>query len=65
MFDSGVDIDGSMASEGHGGMAGGMPMDDIMQMFFASQGMRGGGGFHGFHGQGFSGHQEDFPYHFG
>ncbi|KAJ3008047.1 hypothetical protein HKX48_008802 [Thoreauomyces humboldtii] len=52
MFDSGMDIDGSSASDGmhghspfgHGG-GGGPQMDDILKMFFA-QGGGGGGGMH-------------------
>ncbi|KAJ3041488.1 DnaJ sub C member 7 [Rhizophlyctis rosea] len=50
LFDSGVDIDGSSASDGaspFGGMGGGgPPMDDILKMFFAG----GGGGMGGMHG---------------
>jgi len=47
-YDSGADLE-----EGMGGM-GGMDPDDLFKMFFAQQGMRGGGG-RGFGGGGFGG----------
>jgi DnaJ family protein C protein 7 len=52
MFDSGMDIDGSSASDGMSGMGGGVPMDDILRTFFAN----GSGGHPGFGGHGFGGH---------
>ena len=62
MFDSGMDVDGSSASDGHGmghGMSGGVPMDDLLRTFF-QQGGHGGqfgasGGFGGFPGHGMGG----------
>ncbi|KAI8799848.1 hypothetical protein BJ742DRAFT_110888 [Cladochytrium replicatum] len=67
LFDSGVDIDGSSASDGMsssfgpGGM-GGMGMEDVMRMFMASGGMGMPQGFahqHGGNGGGFQ--SQGFP----